>query len=99
MRWDESKDKELAEILDRFSSFIKANIHRYNLPKFGLEIDDILQDIKIKIWKILHHEKEITNYSSYIKKIVDSSVIDLSHRLTLASLIFIAFPTSRIESS
>ena len=56
MRWDESKDKELAEILDRFSSFIKANIHRYNLPKFGLEIDDILQEIKIKIWKILHHE-------------------------------------------
>lgn len=74
MRWDESKDKELAEILDRFSSFIKANIHRYNLPKFGLEIDDILQEIKI--WKILHHEKKITNYSSYIKKIVDSSVID-----------------------
>jgi RNA polymerase sigma-70 factor (ECF subfamily) len=76
MRWDESKDKELAEILDRFSSFIKANIHRYNLPKFGLEIDDILQEIKIKIWKILHYEKKITNYSSYIKKIVDSSVID-----------------------
>jgi len=76
MKWDESKDKELAEILERFSSFIKANICRYNLHKFGLEIDDILQEVKIKIWKILHHEKKITNYSSYIKKVVDSSVID-----------------------
>ena len=76
MRWDENKDKELAEILERFTGFIRANIHRYNLYKFGLEIDDILQEVKIKIWKIIHNEKKITNYSSYIMKIVDSSIID-----------------------
>ena len=76
MVWDKNKDKELAEILERFSSFIKANIQKYNPVKFGLEVDDIFQDVKIKIWKILHHEKKITNYSSYIKKIVNSSVID-----------------------
>jgi RNA polymerase sigma factor (sigma-70 family) len=76
MVWDNNKDKELAEILERFSSFIKANIQKYNPIKFGLEVDDIFQDVKIKIWKILHHEKKITHYSSYIKKIVNSSVID-----------------------
>jgi RNA polymerase sigma factor (sigma-70 family) len=76
MTWDENKDKELAEIIDRFSGFIKASIHRYDLARFGLEIDDIFQEVKIKIWKILHREKKITNYPSYIKKVVDTSIID-----------------------
>ena len=76
MKWDEKKEKELEEIFTRFSSFIRSNIYKYNPNKFGFEIDDILQDVKIKLWKIVNDEKKITNYSSYIKKVVDSSIID-----------------------
>ena len=81
MNWDEKKEKELTEILERFSRFIQAHIRKFNLNKFGLDIDDIFQEVKIKIWKILHNEKKIVNYSSYIKKIVDSSVIDQLRKL------------------
>jgi RNA polymerase sigma-70 factor (ECF subfamily) len=76
MSWDESKEKQLSEVIDRFTNYIKAHIQKYNLFKFGLDADDVFQEVKIKIWKVLHNEKKITNYSSYIKKIVDSSVID-----------------------
>jgi len=76
MKWDKKKEKELEEIFNRFSSFIKSNIYKYNPDKFGFEIDDILQEVKIKIWKMLEDEKKISNYSSYIKKVVDSSIID-----------------------
>jgi RNA polymerase sigma factor (sigma-70 family) len=76
MKWNESKEKEFEEIFDRFSSFIRSSIYKFNPNKFGLEIDDILQEIKIKIWKIFRDEKNITNYSSYIKKVVDTSLID-----------------------
>jgi RNA polymerase sigma factor (sigma-70 family) len=76
MLWDENKDKELAEIIKRFSGYIRSNIQKYSLYKFGADFDDILQEVKIKIWKVLHNEKKIANYSSYIKKIVNSSVID-----------------------
>ena len=76
MRWDKSKEKELEEIFLRFSSFLRSSIYKYNPNKFGLEIDDILQEVKIKIWRIIYDEKKITNYSSYLKKVVKSSIID-----------------------
>jgi RNA polymerase sigma factor (sigma-70 family) len=70
------KLKEFDSVISKFSRFIKINIQRFNLPKDGIDPDDVLQEVRIKIWKLLNDEKKITNYSSYIKKIVDSSVID-----------------------
>ena len=81
MDLDKSKEKELAEIIERYSRFINVQILKYDPNRFGLDIDDVFQEVKIKIWKILHSEKKITNYSSYIKKIVDSSVIDQLRKL------------------
>lgn len=77
MKLDKRKEQELETVLNRFSSLIKIHIYKFNPQKYGLDPDDIAQEIKIKIWKILHNEKEIKNYPSYIKKIVNSSVIDL----------------------
>jgi RNA polymerase sigma-70 factor (ECF subfamily) len=99
MTWDEKKDKELADIIDRFSSYIKAGIQKYNPTKFGIEIDDVIQDVKIKIWKILHHEKKIENYSSYIKKIVDSSVIDQFRKLKREEGIYLFEKNRKISES
>jgi len=76
MNLDEEKIKEFEAIINRFSKFIKANILKFDLHKNGIDPEDVNQEIKIKIWKILNNEKEIRNYSSYIKKIVDTSVID-----------------------
>lgn len=64
------------EIIDRFSSFIHAHIQKFNPQKSGIDPDDLAQQVKIKLWKILEDENKIKNYSSYIKKVVDSTVID-----------------------
>jgi RNA polymerase sigma-70 factor (ECF subfamily) len=71
-----SKEKEFKDILDNFAQFIRIQVHKYNLYKYGLDPEDILQDVKIRIWKLIRDEKIISNYPSYIKKIVNSSVID-----------------------
>ncbi len=70
------KLKEFDAVISKFGRSIKINIKKFNLPKDGIDPDDVLQEVRIKIWKLLNDEKKITNYSSYIKKIVDSSVID-----------------------
>jgi RNA polymerase sigma factor (sigma-70 family) len=70
------KLKEFDTVISKFGRFIKVNIQKFNLPKDGIDPDDVLQEVRIKIWKLLNDEKKIINYSSYIKKIVDSSVID-----------------------
>jgi RNA polymerase sigma-70 factor (ECF subfamily) len=77
MDWDRKKEDELKSILDRFSGLIRVHIIKFNPQRFGLDPDDISQEIRIKIWRLIHHEKNIKNYASYIKKIVNSSVIDL----------------------
>lgn len=77
MDWNKRKEQEFELILNKFSRLIKIHVQKFNPQRFGLDPDDITQEIKIKIWKILHNEKEIQNYPSYIRKIVNSSVIDL----------------------
>jgi len=72
---------EFNAVINRFSIFIRILIQRYDLQKKGIDPDDILQEVKIKIWKVLEDEKKINNFSSYIRKIVDSSVIDLLRKL------------------
>ncbi len=76
-RWDKNKEDEFNALLDKFTVLIKAQINKFNPQKFGLDPEDVSQEIKFKIWKIFHSEKEIKNYPSYIRKIVNSSVIDL----------------------
>ena len=75
--WKKKKEDEFKALIDNFASLIRVHINKFNLPKFGLDPEDIAQEIKIKIWGILKSEKEIGNYPSYIKKIVHSSVIDV----------------------
>lgn len=89
MNRDEEKIKEFEVIIRRFSRFVKANIQKFNVQKNGIDPDDILQEVKIKIWKILEDEKRIKNYASYIRKIVDSSIIDQLRRSKREKGIFI----------
>lgn len=81
METTSSKEKELENILNKFSLAIKIQIQKYGLYRYGLDPDDIAQEVRIKIWKLLKSEKNITNQASYIKKIVSSSVIDQIRRL------------------
>ena len=77
LNWNKAREDEFKALLERFAVLIKYQINKFNPQRFGLDPEDVIQEIKIKIWKILHDEKEINNYPSYIRKIVNSSVIDL----------------------
>lgn len=74
--WDEEKNREFERILDSFSGFMKAQIHKRQVGRLGVDAEDILQDTRIKLWKIIRSEKKVRYFTSYIKKIVDTSVID-----------------------
>lgn len=84
----EEKIKEFELIINRFSGFLKAHIQKFNVQKSGIDPDDVLQEVKIKIWKILEDEKNIKNYASYIRKIIDSSIIDKLRKLKKEKGIF-----------
>ena len=74
--WDSSKEQELERIFARFSGFMRAHVHKHQVGRLGVDIEDVLQETRIKLWKLIRNEKKIHYYASYIKKIVDTSVID-----------------------
>jgi RNA polymerase sigma factor (sigma-70 family) len=76
MNETDSNSEKLIKIIERFSGFIKKNIHKFNPQTNGIDPEDIYQEVKIRIWRILKNEKKIDNYTSYIMKIVNSTVID-----------------------
>jgi RNA polymerase sigma-70 factor (ECF subfamily) len=97
MSWDPKKEDEFKSVLNRFSNFIRAHIVKFNLQKFGLDPDDIAQEVRIKIWKVLQDEKNISNYASYIRKIVDSSVIDHLRKLKREERIFLQEKLNKVS--
>jgi RNA polymerase sigma factor (sigma-70 family) len=78
---NERRTAELAALLDRFSSLIKIQICKFSPGRFGIDPEDICQEVRIKLWRVLSLEKEISNFPSYLKKIVSSSVIDMLRKL------------------
>jgi len=70
------KEAELERILRHFAGFIRLHLHKFAPNRFGLDSEDLYQEIRIKIWKVLTAEKEIKCLASYVRKIIDSTVID-----------------------
>ncbi len=84
---DKAKIEEFTGVVEQFSQFIRSHIQRFEPQRKGIDPDDILQEVKIKIWNILTDEKKIENYASYIKKIVNSTFIDHLRRTRREELI------------
>ncbi|MHB8054577.1 MAG: RNA polymerase sigma factor, partial [Candidatus Aminicenantales bacterium] len=99
MNWDSSKDRELERILDSFSGFMKAQIHNRQVGRLGVDAEDVLQDTRIKLWKIIRNEKKVRHYASYIKKIVDTSVIDYFRKFKREEGIYLHEKNRRIADN
>ncbi|MGB4704129.1 MAG: sigma-70 family RNA polymerase sigma factor [Candidatus Saccharicenans sp.] len=70
------KERKFQKLLNEFSAYIRSLVYKYQLERLGLDPEDLLQEIRLKLWKIIDDEKNIHNPASYIKKVVESAVID-----------------------
>ncbi len=84
----EDREVELERILNSFSNFIRMHILKYNLYKYGIDPEDIAQEIRIKLWKVLNCEKNIDHRPSYIRKVIDSTVIDHLRKWKRSEIVF-----------
>jgi RNA polymerase sigma-70 factor (ECF subfamily) len=77
----DSKTREFEEIINSFSEFIKANIQKFNPQSSGIDVNDVAQEVKIKLWKVVQSEKRIKYISSFIKRVVYSTTIDIMRKI------------------
>jgi RNA polymerase sigma factor (sigma-70 family) len=74
-------DEEIERLIKSFSLSIRSLINPYQCQKNGIDQDDLVQEVRIRIWKAYtsngHH---ITHFYAYLKKVVDSVFINEIHK-------------------
>ncbi len=84
---EEDSDPDIEEILVRFDPFIVALVQKIarrssNIARpevLDLEIDEIVQRVRIKFWKALE-AKQIEHHKAYIRTIVSNEFNDLGRK-------------------
>jgi len=77
MESSQYNEDEFKQILADYSKHMSNQVRLYDLARYGLDPEDVLQEVKIRIWKLLRGHRTIFSPGPYIKKIVSSAVIDL----------------------
>ncbi len=63
-------------ILEKSSRLIEAGISALGVERKAIDPEDVIQEVRIKIWKKLDSEKKIHDLSSYIVRTMNSTLID-----------------------
>lgn len=67
--------------LDKFSGTLKALLTRHCHARSGLDIDDVAQEVRIRLWRAVESGRILDLNASYIQKLVISVIIDAArHR-------------------
>lgn len=72
----QARKDDFESLIKNFTGLIYFHIKKFNINNNALDYDDISQEVILKLWKVTSNEKKIKHYSSYIKKVVNSTIID-----------------------
>jgi RNA polymerase sigma factor (sigma-70 family) len=62
--------------IEQYEKLIRSFLRRHDCGSNAAEVDDLLQEAKIRLWKVLENGQDIEYLAAYIRKIVDSIVMN-----------------------
>ncbi|HEX3184527.1 MAG TPA: RNA polymerase sigma factor [Pyrinomonadaceae bacterium] len=68
-------------VVEEFGVFLRRAIVRMCPRDKGLQFDDIEQEARLRLWRALQSEREVTNYASYLYRIAATATIDAMRRI------------------
>ena len=68
-------------LLEQYSGLLRSSIAQQCPRDLGLQIGDIEQEARLRLWRALEREKELTDPASYIYRIAVSATIDAVRRV------------------
>jgi RNA polymerase sigma-70 factor (ECF subfamily) len=69
-------EAQLNAILDEYGQFLHNAVTRLCPKDAGIQVSDIEQEARIRLWRALESERQINDLSSYIYRIAATTVID-----------------------
>jgi len=95
----EPRENRIEKVIEDFSRYIIIRLNGFNLNKIGLDREDLYQEIIIKICKSLDNGNDIRHLAAYIRKIVNSVVINHFYKSRKESRIIEAQKQISLKSS
>lgn len=68
-------------ILDEYGQFLHNAVLRLCPQEMGIQVSDIEQEARIRLWRALQSEREIKDLTSYIYRIASTTVIDAMRKV------------------
>jgi len=68
-------------VVEEFGMLLRRAIVRFCPRDKGLQFDDIEQEARLRLWRALQDEREVTNYASYLYRIAATATIDALRRV------------------
>lgn len=63
-------------LLTEYGARVRFLIERHGLGQYGIEPDDIEQEVRIRLWRALERDRNAAFRPSYIQRVVLTTVID-----------------------
>lgn len=77
---DEGRNR-FEDIMDRYGNFLHNTVARLCPKDLGLQFNDIEQEARLRLWRALESEREITSVGSYTYRIAVSVTINAIQRI------------------
>lgn len=74
-------EDRLESLITQYGAFIRRTIARFCPRDLGLQLDEIEQEARIRLWRALRDERDIDNPASYLYRIAASATIDAVRRV------------------
>lgn len=77
----EKDDGRFNAVLDEFGTLLHLAVARACPRDLGIQVADVEQDARIRLWQALQNEREIVDLASYIYRIAATATIDAVRRV------------------
>ncbi len=74
------KEQDFDEIWRRHGPGVRARLRGQRMLDPAVDIEDIEQEVRIRLWRALNAETNLTHAASYLKTVVNSALIDAVRR-------------------
>jgi len=68
-------------LLEQYELLLRAVIRRHCPPSLGIDVHDVEQDARLRLWKLVEREKELDDPASYLYRIAVTTTIDAVRRV------------------
>jgi len=74
-------DERFERLMDRYAALLRSVVAQHCPRDLGIEAIDVEQEARVRLWRALAREKELTDPASYIYRVAVTTAIDAVRRV------------------